>query len=75
VSRGELNWLFQTIKDAETAERFVLAQYEHGRISLQLLAHTARECGWINRTTNQFFARAARHSTGYGMTELPVAIT
>jgi hypothetical protein len=74
VTRGELNWLLQTIKDAETAKRFVQAQYEHGRISLQLMAHIVSECGWINRTTNQFFVTAARHSTGYEMTELPVAI-
>jgi hypothetical protein len=30
VNREELNWLLQTIKDAETAERFVLAQYKRG---------------------------------------------
>jgi hypothetical protein len=72
MSRGELNWLLQTIEDAETAERFVLAQYQHGRISLRVMAHVARERGWINRTTNQFFAAAARHSTV--KTELPVAI-
>jgi hypothetical protein len=72
VSRGELNWLLQTIKNAETAEPFVLAQYERGRISLQVLAHVARERSWIIRTTNQFFAAAARHSTV--KTELPVAI-
>ena len=28
MNREELDWLLQTIKDAETAERFVLAQYE-----------------------------------------------
>jgi len=38
VNREELNWLLQTIKDAETAERFVLAQYERGRISFQMMA-------------------------------------
>ena len=57
MNRGELNWLLQTIKNADTAERFVLAQYEHGRISLRVIAHVARERGWINRTTNQFLAR------------------
>jgi hypothetical protein len=72
VNREELNWLLQTIRDAETAESFVLAQYEHGRISLQVMTHVARERGWINRTTNQFFAAAARLSTLE--TELPVAI-
>jgi hypothetical protein len=72
VSRGELNWLLQTIKDAETAERFVWAQYEHGRISLRVMTHVARERGWINLTTDRFFAAAARHSTV--KTELPVAI-
>jgi hypothetical protein len=71
VSRGELHWLLQTIKGVETAERFVLAQYQHGRISLRVMAHVARERGWINRTTTQFFV-AARHSIV--KTSLPVAI-
>ena len=72
MNREELNWLLQTIKDAETVERFLLAQYEHGRISIQVMTHVARERGWINRTANQLFAAAARHSTV--KTELPVAI-
>jgi hypothetical protein len=72
VNSEELNWLLQTIRDAETAERFVLAQYKRGRISQRIMAHVARERGWINRTTNQFFAAAARYSTV--KTELPVAI-
>jgi hypothetical protein len=38
VIREELNWLLQTIEDAETAERFVLVQYERGRISSQVMA-------------------------------------
>jgi hypothetical protein len=52
----------------------VSAQYEHGRISFQTMAQVARERGWINRTTNQFPSTAARHSTEYATTELPVAI-
>jgi hypothetical protein len=73
VNREELNWLLQTIKDAETAERFVLAQYERGRISLQTKAYVARERGWINRTTNQFPITATRHLTECATTEFPVA--
>jgi hypothetical protein len=72
VNRGELNWLLQTIRDAEAAERFVFAQYEHGRIPPRVAARVARQRGWINRATNQFFAAAALHSTM--KTELPVAI-
>jgi hypothetical protein len=74
VNRTELNWLLQTIKDAETAERFVLAQYQHGRISFQMMADVARERGWINPTANQFIATATRHSNEYSATELSVAI-
>ena len=37
MNREELNWLLQTIDDAESAERFVLAQYDRGRISFQLM--------------------------------------
>ena len=37
MNKEELNWLLQTIKDAKTAELFVLAQYERGRISFQMM--------------------------------------
>jgi hypothetical protein len=74
VNREELNRLLQTIKDAETAERFVLAQYERGRISSQAMADVARERGWISHTANQFLTMATRHSTEYVTTELPIVI-
>jgi len=74
VNREELNWLLQTIKDAERAKRFVLAQYERGRIFFQMMADVARERGWINRTANQFLTTATPHSTEYATTELPIAI-
>jgi len=74
VNRGELNWLLETIQDAKIAERFVLAQYERGRISSQAMADVARERGWITHTANQFLAMATRHSTEYVTTELPIAI-
>jgi hypothetical protein len=45
VNRSELNWLLQTIKSAEMAERFLLAQYERGRISLEVMVDVARELG------------------------------
>jgi RNA polymerase sigma-70 factor, ECF subfamily len=62
VSREELNWLLQTIKDADSAKRFVLAQYERGRISFQAMADVARERGWIDGSANQFMATGRRHS-------------
>jgi hypothetical protein len=37
VNREELDWLLQTIKDPETAERFVLERYERSRISFQMM--------------------------------------
>jgi len=74
MNKEELNWLLQTIKDAKTAELFVLAQYERGRISFQMMADVARERGWINRTANQFLTTATPHSTEYATTELPIAI-
>ncbi len=73
MNREEVNWFLQTIKDAETAERFVLAQYERGRISFQMMADVARERGWINRTANQFLTMATRHSTEYATPELSIA--
>jgi hypothetical protein len=72
MNRGELNWLLQTIKDAETAERFVLAQYQRGRISFQMMTEVAQECSWINFTTNQFMTATGK-SREYAITELPVA--
>ena len=74
MNREELNWLLQTIKDAETADRFALAQYQRGRISFQMLADVAREQGCINPAANQFMTTATRHSNEYASTELPVAI-
>jgi hypothetical protein len=73
MNREELNWLLQTIKDAETAERFVLAQYERRRISPQMMADVARERGWINLNANQFLTMATRHSSEYAKAELSIA--
>ena len=47
MDREEVNWLLQTIDDARNAQRFVLAQYRRGRISIQVLAEVARQRGWI----------------------------
>jgi hypothetical protein len=74
MNREELNWLLQTIKDAANAERFVLAQYERGRISFQLMADIARKRGWINRTANQFAITATRDFIEYAATGFPIAI-
>jgi hypothetical protein len=74
MNKEELNWLLQTIKDAKTAELFVLAQYNRGRISSQVMADAGWERGWINRTANQFLTTATRHATEYVASELPVAI-
>ncbi len=73
MNREELNWLLQTIQDAETVERFVLAQYERGRISLQMMAEVARERGWINLNANQFLTVATRHLSEYATTESSIA--
>jgi hypothetical protein len=52
MNREEVNWLLQTIKDPENAKRFLLAQYQRGRISLQLLNDVAPERDGINPATN-----------------------
>ena len=74
MNREELDWLLQTIKDAETSERFVLAQCEHGRISMEMMADVARERGWIKRAANQFFNVLTSDSNHYASSELLVAI-
>ena len=73
MNREDVNWLLQTIKDPDDAERFLLAQYEHGRISLQVMADIAREQGWINRTVNRFLTVAAQRSLAYATTGLRAA--
>ena len=74
MNRAELNWLLQTIKDAETAERFMLAQHQCGRISFQMMAEVAREWAWINHTANQFFTTLTCDSNQSASSELPIAI-
>ena len=74
MNREELNWLLQTIKDPADAERFVLAQYERGRISFQLMADIARKRDWVDRAANQFAITMTRYSNEYKATEFPIAI-
>ena len=74
MKREKVNWLLQTIADAETAEHFVLALYERRRISLQVMVDVARERGSTNRNRNQFRTTATRHTDECPVTELPVAI-
>jgi len=53
MNREELNWLLQTIDDAESAERFVLAQYDHGRISFQMMADVSERASRRRNTYGQ----------------------
>jgi hypothetical protein len=73
MNKEELNWLLQTIKDAADAERFVLAQYERGRISFQLMADIARKRGWVDRAANQFAITMTHYSNEYTR-QYPTAI-
>jgi hypothetical protein len=52
VNREHMKWLLQTIKDPQDAQRFLLAQYQRGRISLQLLNEVSPEGDAINPATN-----------------------
>jgi hypothetical protein len=74
MTAEELNWLLQTIQDPADAERFVLAQYQRGRISFQLMADVARKRDWINRTANPFVITMTRSLTEYAKAEFPIAI-
>jgi hypothetical protein len=65
MNREEVNWLLQTIKDPENVKRFLLAQYERGRISLQLMDDIASERDCINRTTTPVLTPATEHSAGH----------
>jgi hypothetical protein len=43
MDADDLRWLLQTIETPEMAERFVLAQYKHGRISAHVIAKIGLE--------------------------------
>jgi hypothetical protein len=70
MNREEVNWLLQTIKDPGDAKRFLLAQYERGRISLQLMTDVAPERHCINRTTTPLLTTATERWTEHS----PVAL-
>ena len=74
MNKEELNWLLQTVKDAKTAELFVLAQYGRGRISSQMMADVGRERGWICRNANESLTTTTGKSSEYGTPELTIAI-
>ena len=69
MNKEEMSWLLETINDPENAKRFVLAQYERGRISFQVMADVAPEPNWAYRTANRLLTTATEHST----TEFPIA--
>jgi hypothetical protein len=62
MNREEVNWLLQTIKDPENVKRFLLAQYQRGRISLQLMNDMAPERDCISRATTPILTTATEHS-------------
>ena len=74
MNKEELNWLLQTIKDAKTAELCVLAQYDRGRISSQVMAEVGRERGWIYRNANESLTTTTGKPSEYGTPELTIAI-
>jgi len=73
VNREEVNWLLQTITDPENVKRFLLAQYERGRISLQLMDDIAPERDGINRATTPPLTTAKEHSTEHSAMALVFA--
>jgi hypothetical protein len=48
MDSDEVNWLLQTIETPEGARRFVLAQFERGRIPFDVMTNLARERGWTD---------------------------
>jgi hypothetical protein len=73
MNREDMNWLLETINDPENAKRFVLAQYECGKISLQVMTDVAQE-RWGKHTANQFTTAAPQHSAAYATTGLTIAV-
>lgn len=73
MNKEEMIWLLQTIKDPNNAKRFVLAQYEQGRISFQVMADVSPDRYWINRTASQSLVTPAGPAPEYPTTEFPIA--
>jgi len=48
MNSDEVNWLLQKIEDPENAKRFVLAQYQRGRIPYHVMASLARDRNWTD---------------------------
>jgi hypothetical protein len=74
MNKEELRWLLQTIKNAEAADLFVLAQYQHGRISSRMMADVGRERGWSYRNSNEFLTTTTGNSSEYATPGLTIAI-
>jgi hypothetical protein len=74
MNKEELKWSLQTIKDAEIAELLVLAQYDRGRISSQVMADVGRERGWVNRNASESLTTTTGNSSEYGLPKLTIAI-
>jgi hypothetical protein len=73
MNREEVNWLLQTIKEPGDAKRFLLAQYERGRISLQLMTDVAPEQDRTDRTTSPFLTTATARPTEHSLMALVLA--
>ena len=73
MNREEVNWLLQTIKDPGDAKRFLLAQYERGRISLQLMNDVASERDCVNHTTIPLSTTATERWTEHSAMALVLA--
>ena len=58
MNADEMNWLLRTIEDPGTANRFVQAQYQRGRISNRVMEALAREHGWTDCASLQLVTAA-----------------
>ena len=63
MNTDDLRWLLQTIKDPEAAERFVLAQYERGRIADHVMSEIARDRRWTGRAAIHVLTAGTGRST------------
>jgi hypothetical protein len=73
MNREEMIWLLQTIKDPRKAKRFVLAQYERGRISFQVMADVSPDQYWIDCRASRSLVTPTDQAPEYSTTEFPIA--
>ena len=69
MNSDEVNWLLQTVEGPENAKRFVLAQYQRGRLPYHVMASLARDRNWADWPAVEKIARVDFNGVHYDRAE------